>query len=132
MRISYDPTQVTYDDLLQQYLAWHTPIQSSGQYRSLVSYDGSKQLASASRLLGARVQLVDVSAPEGRFWSAEDYHQKYRLRRHSDVVEELRTRFGPRWDEHALVTRLNAFGRDFDVTPWTEQLPIHLRHPFKR
>jgi peptide-methionine (S)-S-oxide reductase len=53
------------------------------------------------------------------FWSAEDYHQKYRLRRNRGLLPYLKEELGQRWDEHSLSTKLNASGqKGFNEKPW--------------
>jgi len=52
-----------------------------------------------------------VVAPLDRFWIAEDYHQKYRLRREPELYEELRALYR---DEASFVAstaaaRINGF-----------------------
>jgi hypothetical protein len=55
--------------------------------------------------------------PGARFWDAEDYHQKYRLRRRARFVARLEKELGPTWDRYPIATKLNAMQRDGDPTP---------------
>ena len=84
-------------------------------------------------LNGSDVPLGEPGSPEARFWSAEDYHQKYRLRRNAGLVSALADHFGPRWDEHLYATKLNAVGaRGFDIKPWLEEMPAVVVDRFRR
>lgn len=111
-----------YEALLRTLAAWHTPHRSHGQYRSIVGFTGPQERALAETYAASvehPPQLVDTRTAQGRFWDAEDYHQKHRLRRDHALVAELQARCGPRWDEHALATKLNGS----DHSRWLAGLP---------
>ena len=87
---------ISYDDLLEEFWRGHDPTRRSWsrQYRSVVFAHDEQQsrTAEASKRavrerLGERVR-TDVE-PLDRFYLAEDYHQKYSLRQHDDVMREL-------------------------------------------
>ena len=91
VRVIYDPSKVSYDDLLKVFWENHDPTQLNrqgpdvgDQYRSAIFYYDDDQKAAAM----ASKQTLDKSgdykrpivtqvesAPE--FWMAEDYHQQY-------------------------------------------------------
>ncbi|QDT07839.1 Peptide methionine sulfoxide reductase MsrA [Rubripirellula lacrimiformis] len=89
MQIVYDPSKVSYEQLLGLY--WHNvdPIKANGQfcdeggqYRTAIFYhdDEQKQAAEASKkatakTLRARVRTEIIEAT--KFYPAEDYHQDY-------------------------------------------------------
>lgn len=91
VQATFDPEQVTYDQLLQFFWLVHNPTQGNrqgndvgDQYRSVIFYhsDEQKQLADASKAaLGASGQYADPITtgiePATTFWKAEDYHQDY-------------------------------------------------------
>jgi peptide-methionine (S)-S-oxide reductase len=91
VQATFDPAQVTYDQLLQLFWLVHNPTQGNrqgndvgDQYRSVIFYhsDEQKQLAEASKAaLGAFGQYSDPITtgiePATTFWKAEDYHQDY-------------------------------------------------------
>ncbi|GAA4076362.1 peptide-methionine (S)-S-oxide reductase MsrA [Actinomadura miaoliensis] len=93
VRVVYDPTRVSYDDLLRVFWEAHDPTQGmrqgndiGTQYRSAVFYqdDTQRKAAEASR---DAYQKVLTEAGYGRitteitaatpFYFAEDYHQQY-------------------------------------------------------
>jgi methionine-S-sulfoxide reductase len=91
IEVVYDPTKVTYQDLLDIYWKQIDPTQSDGQftdvgpsYRAAIFYgsDDEKRIAEASKEKLARSgkfkkPVVTEILPAMKFWPAEDYHQKY-------------------------------------------------------
>jgi peptide-methionine (S)-S-oxide reductase len=97
IQIDYDPTQVSYEELLDVFWSSHLPVQQpwSRQYMSIVFYhdEEQKRLAIETRdreaaKLGAEIFTEIVPASE--FYLAEPYHQKYRLRQVRDLMGDLR------------------------------------------
>ena len=91
IRIEFDPSAISYRDLLTVFFATHDPttLNRQGndvgtQYRSIVLYAGTEQKKQAEGLIQ---ELNDSSAfgepvvtevkPLGDFYEAEDYHRKY-------------------------------------------------------
>ncbi len=118
----YDPALLSYAQLLGHLADWHTPRRTLGQYRSIVFVPDGQDAAVAGYLAGlgeVRPECIPEGADAARFWDAEAYHQKYRLRRDQDRVARLRERFGARWDESELATKWNAKGvLGFDLAAW--------------
>jgi len=92
VQIDYDPSQVTYQELLDVFWNGHSPRAPafSPQYASVIFYHNEEQrraaLETRSHLEeqgGGRIWTEVV--PASQFYRAEDYHQKYQLRR----VKEL-------------------------------------------
>jgi peptide-methionine (S)-S-oxide reductase len=91
VQVEYDPTKVTYDQLLQVFWENHNPttLNRQGpdvgtQYRSAIFYhnDQQKQLAEKSKQeLSASgkwsKEIVTEINPAKPFYEAEDYHQQY-------------------------------------------------------
>jgi peptide-methionine (S)-S-oxide reductase len=91
VQVEYDPTQVSYKDLLNVFWENHDPTQVNRQgpdvgtqYRTVVFYhsDAQKQIAEESkRELEAsgkfRRPIATEIVPADTFWMAEDYHQQY-------------------------------------------------------
>ena len=91
--VAYDPTKVSYEDLLKVFFEEHDPTQGmrqgndvGTQYRSGIYYANDAQKATAERvrdaydadLRGAGKESVTTEiAPAGPFYYAEDYHQQY-------------------------------------------------------
>jgi methionine-S-sulfoxide reductase len=91
IRISYEPTKISYDRLLDVFFDAHDPTQLNRQgndigtqYRSAIFYSGEEQKSAAEakiRKLNEKHYfprpIVTKLEPLGEFYSAEDYHQDY-------------------------------------------------------
>lgn len=91
VQITYDPTAVSYEELLDVFWNMHDPTQINrqgsdvgAQYRSAIFYHTpeEKLLAEKSRdaLLGSgkfKKPIVTEIVPASVFWRAEAYHQRY-------------------------------------------------------
>lgn len=99
IEIDYDPRVLTYEDLVAVFLASHSPTRPaySTQYRSAVFYRTDEERAIAlgaiERAQASLGRLFTDVEPLGSFWRAEDYHQKYRLRSHRDLMAEFRAMY---------------------------------------
>ena len=89
IRITFDPEQVSYDDLLDIFFATHDPTQLNRQgndvgtqYRSAIFPQNEEQERKAREALGRANaeqggRIVTTIEPQGDWWPAEDYHQEY-------------------------------------------------------
>ena len=91
IEITYDPTKISYDQLLDIYWRQIDPTQADGQftdigpsYRAAIFYssDDEKKNAEASKEKLARLgkfnkPIVTEILPAMKFYPAEAYHQKY-------------------------------------------------------
>lgn len=90
VKIIYDPKKITYETILQQFFRMHDPTQLNRQgpdigdsYRSAIFYTNEKQKIAAQEIiedLNATQfdnKIVTTLEPAGKFWPAEEYHQKY-------------------------------------------------------
>jgi len=91
VRIEFDPTVISYDDLLAVFFATHDPttLNRQGadvgtQYRSIILYADDAQQAAAIRFIGALEEsapaadpIVTEVKPLAEFFPAEDYHKNY-------------------------------------------------------
>jgi methionine-S-sulfoxide reductase len=91
IQITYDPTTISYDQLLDIYWRQIDPTQSDGQftdigpsYRAAIFYgnDDEKKIAETSKEKLARSgkfnkPIVTELLPAMKFYQAEAYHQKY-------------------------------------------------------
>ncbi|MFK8113254.1 MAG: peptide-methionine (S)-S-oxide reductase MsrA [Rubripirellula sp.] len=89
MQVKFDPTKVSYEQLL--WLFWHNvdPTRSDGQfcdkgnqYRPMIFYHNAEQRALAEQTKQKAREQLGVRLPTGivkatKFYPAEDYHQDY-------------------------------------------------------
>jgi peptide-methionine (S)-S-oxide reductase len=91
IRVTYDPSVISYEDLLTVFFGSHDPTTPNRQgadvgeqYRSIVLYQTPEEKEVADKLVkevqesltdGTRV--VTQVVPLGKFFKAEDYHQNY-------------------------------------------------------
>lgn len=89
--VTYDPSKVSYDDLLDVFWKIHDPTTMNrqgpdvgDQYRSVIFFHNKEQEAAAKASKEKmeksgrfRKPIVTQIVPAERFWRAEEYHQKY-------------------------------------------------------
>jgi peptide-methionine (S)-S-oxide reductase len=97
-RIEFDPTQISFHDLLTVFFATHDPttLNRQGndigtQYRSAIFYATPEQKIDAEKFIAALTasdpggrRIVTEIIPLGAFYNAEDYHREY-FKNHPDV-----------------------------------------------
>jgi len=91
VEVTFDPTRISYDELLEVFWGSHDPTQVNrqgpdvgDQYRSAVFFHSPEQeeaaTASKQRLeAGGNLSrpVATQIVPAATFWPAEDYHQQY-------------------------------------------------------
>jgi len=132
VRITFDATRVTRDQLLHLFFRSVDPTDAGGQfcdrgesYRTavFVSTQTEKHLAEAARSRAEAAlgqEVVTPVLPLNRFWPADAYHQDYY--KSGDIVF---TRFGPRSKASAYKLYRDACERDARVKElWGEEAPF--------
>ena len=95
VQIDYDPAILSYADLLEVFWSEHRPTAPphSRQYASriFVTDQAERTDAEVSKraVEGALGPVFTTVEPAARFYVAEDYHQKYRLRSERALFQEL-------------------------------------------
>ena len=89
VRISFDPAQVSYRDILEIFFTIHDPttLNQQGadqgtQYRSVIYYHSPEQEATARHVIAEMANVWDAPivtelSPIQAYYKAEDYHQNY-------------------------------------------------------
>ena len=91
VQVEYDPSEVSYEELLRIFWASHDPttLNRQGpdvgrQYRSAVFAHDKEQERAAKAMkealqgkLGKKNTVVTEIVPASEFWKAEEYHQQY-------------------------------------------------------
>lgn len=118
IRVEFDPQRITYAELLEVYWESHDPFMPSynRQYRNAVLTldETQRQQAEQSARDVARASGQNVRSsiePAGVFYPAEDYHQKYLLRRAGGILAELQAIY-PDEEQFAASTaaaRINGY-----------------------
>ena len=87
--VEYDPTKITYEQLVVVFFKNHDPTTMNRQgpdigsnYRSAVFTFNDKQAETVAKVIGAEQKertekIVTTVSPIGQFWKAEEYHQQY-------------------------------------------------------
>lgn len=91
VKVTYDPSQITYENLLDKFFSFHDPTQLNRQgpdvgtqYRSAIFYVNKKQKTAAEEKIAELENsnkfqgsiVTEVKSYE-EFFKAEEYHQKY-------------------------------------------------------
>jgi peptide-methionine (S)-S-oxide reductase len=97
IQIDYDPTQVTYEELLSIFWDSHNPAKPpfSVQYKSIIFYHNEEQkrlaLETKARVEAElKASVLTEIIPASEFYLAEAYHQKYYLQ----GVPQFKQEFG--------------------------------------
>ncbi len=132
VEITYDPSQISYAQILHMFLRSVDPTDAGGQfcdrgesYRTAIFVaDGSERAAAEQAIARAEADLGrDVVTPvldEGAFYAAEPYHQDYYKK-----DEVILTRRGPKSKANAYKFYRQACGRDARVKElWGQAAPF--------
>lgn len=118
MQLDFDPSVITYEELLEVFFASHDACRrgASRQYMSAIFYHDLNQKRAAEEAkrreeqrLGKTVQTQLL--PASIFYLAEDYHQKYALQADRTVMADF-TRMYPEFADivdSTAATRANAY-----------------------
>lgn len=89
VQVSFDPSLITYDEILDIFWQAHDPTtrnrqgaDTGTQYRSIILYADEAQKTAAEKSMKKaqakfRDPIVTEVKPLDGFWKAEDYHQNY-------------------------------------------------------
>lgn len=94
VKIGYDPSKISYEQLAKMFFEIHDPTQLNKQgpdigeqYRSEIFYTSPEQKEIAENLINQLKEkgykVVTKVTPATDFWTAEDYHQNYYSRKGS-------------------------------------------------
>jgi peptide-methionine (S)-S-oxide reductase len=118
IQIDYDPKQISFGKLLDLFWTSHQPQSRpfSAQYKAAVFYHDEEQrrLAEKSREEIAKQsggKVYTEILPYRHFYMAEGYHQKYRLRRHPEILKAIEAIYPDHEDmvHSTAAARLNGY-----------------------
>jgi peptide-methionine (S)-S-oxide reductase len=123
VEIDYDPSQISYERLLDVFWSAHYPTMPSWsrQYMSAVFYhnDEQKRLAEESRIQQEteRGKIYTEILPYTGFHLAEDYHQKYYLQNVEELAKEIRAVYPDTGDlvNSTAAARLNGYAGGYGI-----------------
>lgn len=96
VELDFDPAKVSYEQILDAFFGLHDPTQLNRQgpdwgtqYRSAIFYHSEAQKEAAEKKIAelnaggqfAPKKIATKIEPAQTFWRAEDYHQKYLVKR---------------------------------------------------
>jgi peptide-methionine (S)-S-oxide reductase len=116
LEIDFDPTQISYEQILDLFWKTHNPCASSHsrQYRSAIFYhdEGQKKIALATRDREAERRgspITTAIEPLKVFYRAEDYHQKYMLRSNRALMRDFRNLDPKAFADSTAAARVNGY-----------------------
>ncbi len=94
VEITYNPDQISYEDLARFFFEIHDPTQPNGQgpdigeqYQSVIFVKNDKQRKTAEKLIATlkqkNLKIATKILPATTFWPAEEHHQNYYDKKHS-------------------------------------------------
>jgi peptide-methionine (S)-S-oxide reductase len=118
VQVDYDPARISYARLLEFFWNSHTPTSRSWstQYKNAIFYHDEKQRQAGEGTRAALAQKTGRTihtevVPLRSFNLAENYHQKYLLKRRSDLTAEMSRVYPLNRDfiNATAVARLNGY-----------------------
>ena len=114
-QIDYDPTRISYETLLRYFWKDIDPTERpyKRQYMSAVFYENEAQrqqaiAAGKQAMNGKSSPMLTPILPLGTFYRAEDYHQKYYLRRYTGLMREFADYSERQFEDSTAAMWLNA------------------------
>ncbi len=116
--IDFDPAVISYEKIMELFWTAHNPCAEtwSRQYMSAVFVRDGEQRRIATEVRDRVTKdlknpVTTPILPLTRFWIAEDYHQKYRLRHDGPLLRELKAYYPDNRDfvNSTVAARLNGF-----------------------
>lgn len=118
VQIDYDPSKISYPDLLHIFFHHHKPIGEpwKRQYMSAVFYHNKEQEQLAEQAKQKRAEqlgrkLYTAFYPLKEFYLAENRHQKYKLQRQPELMQEFEAMY-PEFSDlinSTAAARVNAY-----------------------
>lgn len=118
IQVDYDPALISFEKLLDVFWDSHNPTipSLSRQYMSILFFhdEEQKRIAMASINLEAsrtKRKIFTKILPLKKFYLAEDYHQKYRLRSERDLMMEFNAMYSSTEDfvNSTAAARVNGY-----------------------
>lgn len=134
VQLDYDPDRVGYRELLRIFWAAHDPARRAPkrQYASAIFVEDEERRRAAAAARDrwearagreAATELIELD----RFWIAEAYHQKYRLRQHPTLLEAVQRRCPTGRDlvDSTVAARLNGLVAGHGAARLEEEIELY-------
>ena len=129
-QVEFDPNTITYRDLLKRVFESHNPQHQTGktQYQNVVLTATAAQHTALNEFLVSQGLTADGIGTRieqlARFYPAEEYHQKYKLRSVSSFIDAFETAgySAEEVRESPIAAKLNGYAAGHDVA-LAEELP---------
>lgn len=119
VEVTFDPSQVSYDDLLEVFWRSHDPTQLNRQgadigpaYRSAIFHHSEKQCQAAqlsrtvlNKMKRFRAPIVTDIQPAGEFYEAEEAHQHFLAKERAEHHIVTPPVFETTWESRRLRTK---------------------------
>jgi len=115
IQIEWDPSKTTYEKLLKVFWNSHdSSYRSSTQYKSGIWFQSKEQEALALKSKTEQEskrgkKLYTVIEPAAVFTEAEDYHQKWELKKHQVLLKALNLRTNDEIVQSHPAARINGY-----------------------
>jgi len=118
IEVVYDPSRISFENLLEIFWESHNPASRpwSRQYMAAIFYHDEGQKLLAERTRGREARKIGRAVhtgifPASVFTPAEEYHQKFQLRRHPELMKGLRAAYPDPKDfvSSTAAARLNGY-----------------------
>lgn len=116
LQVDLDPDVIGYRDLLEEIFKQHNPLRNvaQSQYRHAIWFHDHEQQEILTSYIEDTDDVPDGSGletdiePLGTFYRAEEYHQKYYLRKHSSYMEFFEDYTPEEFRNSTTAARLNG------------------------
>ena len=107
VQIDFHPKRISFAELLTYFNQWHVPNTSTtrSQYAAAVFYHNEEQHRQIKEM---KIENVRIE-PMKTFFEAEDYHQKYNLRRRTMETNVFGKEEDWKNKDKEMITKLNGF-----------------------
>jgi len=116
IQLDYDPKKISYERLLELFWNNHDPSsRSSRQYMSAIFVHNKDQEELAKKtkdqqlLKRQRRGIATVIESANEFYVAEDYHQKYLLRKHPELLKHVKYSTNKELVDSTVASKLNGY-----------------------
>jgi len=128
VEVEFDADKTSYRELLEIFWTNHDPTtMCSRQYMSVIFYHNDQQQSMAEQSMteaakNHRRKITTLILPAKEFYNAENYHQKYLLRKHEWLVHALNLTDDKEMITSRVAARINGYvGGYGDETAFEEE-----------